>query len=205
MKSIQLHPLSLVAGAVATAGLFVLTSFQGTNDLSIRGDVREFLNHISMVDLPDGQGGFNRTVRISGINVQVVNGMGSTPTLNGTGNLIVGYNEMGSPFGDERTGSHNIVGGEQNSYCSWGGLVVGNGNTLFGSFASITGGVFNVATGPHSSVTGGFGNIALSFYSSVTGGQFNISSGNAASVSGGFARTAPDPEDWVAGSLFEDN
>lgn len=50
-----------------------------------------------------------------------------------------------------------------------------------------------------------FGNVAISYYSSVTGGQFNIASGNAASVSGGSARTAPDPDDWVAGALFEDN
>ncbi len=175
MSSIRISVPSLLAGTVLTAGAFSLMSMQGTDASFIHGDVREFLSHISMVDLPDGKGGFNRTVRISGINVQVVNGMGSTPTLNGTGNLIVGYNEMGSPFGDERTGSHNIVGGEQNSHASWGGLVVGDGNTLFGPFASIT------------------------------GGQFNIASGNSSSVSGGSARTAPDPDDWVAGSLFEDN
>ena len=64
MKSIQVHPLSILAGCMVTAGIFTLTSMQGSQ--FIHGDVREFLNHISMVDLPDGQGEVNRTVRISG-------------------------------------------------------------------------------------------------------------------------------------------
>ena len=101
MKNVQLSPLSLVAGSAATAGLFLLAGMQGTGSF-IDGDVREFLSHISMVDLPDGQGGFNRTVRISGINVQVVNGLGSTDTMNGTGNLVVGYNELGNLLGSVR-------------------------------------------------------------------------------------------------------
>ena len=32
-------------------------------------------------------------MRFTGVNVQVVNGAGSTATANGTGNLIVGYDE----------------------------------------------------------------------------------------------------------------
>src|SRR5438105_7935709 len=35
------------------------------------------------------------TVQFSGVNVQVVDGSGSTSTINGTGNLVLGYN--GSP------------------------------------------------------------------------------------------------------------
>ena len=135
MKNIQLSPLSLAAGSAVTAGLFLLTSMQGTYGRGIHGDVREFLSHISMVDLPDGQGGFNRTVRITGINVQVVNGLGSTDTMNGTGNIVVGYNELGNPDGDDRTGSHNIVGGRRNTHASFGGLVVGDGNAVTGRFS----------------------------------------------------------------------
>ena len=62
MKSIHLSPFSLVAGSAATAGLFLLTSMQGGFGPGVHGDVREFLGHVSMVDLPDGKGGFNRTV-----------------------------------------------------------------------------------------------------------------------------------------------
>jgi hypothetical protein len=59
-------------------------------------------------------GGFNEVV-ISGANLRIVNGLGTTDTVNGLGNLIVGYNELrnepSSP--DVRTGSHNIVGGSR--------------------------------------------------------------------------------------------
>ena len=57
-----------------------------------------------MLDQPDGMGGFVRTAQISGINVQIVNGLGATneypddpndffinSVTNGVGNLIVGY------------------------------------------------------------------------------------------------------------------
>jgi hypothetical protein len=33
------------------------------------------------------------TVRFSGVNVQIVNGLDATDTINGAGNLIVGYDE----------------------------------------------------------------------------------------------------------------
>ena len=67
--------------------------------------LREVLPHLSIEDLDDGQGGTTRTIRISEVNVQIVNGLGATNgnpnfpdsnsgTVNGLGNLIVGYNEM---------------------------------------------------------------------------------------------------------------
>src|SRR5215510_6894657 len=64
-------------------------------------------------------------VVISGANLRIVNGLGSTQTTNGVGNLIVGYNEprrFEPP--DVRTGSHNVVLGEQQNFSSFGGLVV---------------------------------------------------------------------------------
>src|SRR5688572_7352209 len=64
----------------------------------------EILSHMSLVMLDDGTGNPKKTLRISGLNVQIVNGLGSTQTADGTGNLIVGYNEPGSPAGDVRTG-----------------------------------------------------------------------------------------------------
>lgn len=38
----------------------------------------------------------NPTVRFTGVNVHVVNGLNSTDTINGVGNLIVGYDEVRS-------------------------------------------------------------------------------------------------------------
>ena len=48
-------------------------------------------------------------ITFSGVNVHVVNGTGTTDgTVNGLGNLIVGYNELRGT-GDARTGSHNTT------------------------------------------------------------------------------------------------
>ena len=82
------------------------------------------------------------TAVFRGINVQIVNGMGETQTVNGTGNLIVGYNRpsagsficsLGTADSasacsanggvwaqSHKSGSHNIIGGDFNSYSSWG-------------------------------------------------------------------------------------
>src|SRR4029434_14516 len=68
---------------------------------------------------------------ITGANLRIVNGLGTTDTTNGLGNLIVGYNELRNNIccpplpPDNRTGSHNIVVGKQHNFSSFGGLVVG--------------------------------------------------------------------------------
>jgi len=130
---------------------------------------------MEIVQLPDGLGGTVKTIRFHGINVQIVNGSGSTTGLvDGLGNLIVGYNEL-RRAGDDRSGSHNIVVGKEHNFNSFGGLVAGFSNTLSGSHAS------------------------------VSGGQQNTASGYRASVSGGNTRSALNTDDWVAGALFEDN
>ena len=51
---------------------------------------QEILSYLSLVDLDDGTGSLVRTLRITGVNIQIVNGMGKTATTNGSGNLIVG-------------------------------------------------------------------------------------------------------------------
>jgi len=52
----------------------------------------EILSHMSIVTPPEMGG--KKTIRISGVNVQIVNGLNRTSTTNGTGNLIVGYQEL---------------------------------------------------------------------------------------------------------------
>jgi hypothetical protein len=94
---------------------------------------------------------------------------------NGLGNLIVGYNEpRPEGFVNFRTGSHNVVVGQQHNFSGFGGLVVGFFNEISGDFAS---------------VSGGFGNTASGAFSSVSGGN---------------NRTAAGQFDWVAGPLFAD-
>jgi hypothetical protein len=174
----------------------------------------------------DGKLSLEGTIALfSGVDVQVVNGLGQTTLTNGLGNLIVGYNDepglqkiscspglmlLGQlsiteelPIGldcetiariwnhdlqTERTGSHNLIVGDENNYTSVGGVVFGRGNTIGGRYATVTGGTGNVAgsglsLGSH--VSGGIQNSAPSFFASVSGGWENTATGLAASVSGG--------------------
>src|SRR6516165_846005 len=64
----------------------------------------------------------NGEMFISGTNLHLVNGMGSTGTTNALGNLILGYNGSRVPFDvDVRTGSHNLILGDLENYSSSGG------------------------------------------------------------------------------------
>src|SRR5262245_61365296 len=105
-----------------------------------QAEVSEILSHMSIVYLDDGKGKKLKTIRISDVNVQIVNGTGRTgaPQGKGTGlgNLIVGYNETGNPLGDDRSGSHCIVVGEQNSY-GVGCFVAGKSNSALGTFSAV--------------------------------------------------------------------
>jgi hypothetical protein len=155
------------------------------------------------------------TIQFSGANVQIVNGEGASTKVNGSGNLILGYDETPGP----QTGSHNLMLGTGQSYTSYGSVLGGQKNTASGassvvfgfednasgelssvlgggkntaSFkeASVTGGYRNEATGENDSVTGGYANKALGVYTSVTGGEKNEASGEYSSVSGGKANKA---------------
>ena len=146
------------------------------------------------------------TVRFSGVNLQVVSGSGSTDVAeNGTGNVIIGYNEpRGGAAINLRTGSHNLIVGALNNYTSHGGLVSGIFNTISGRYASVTGGNVNTANGLAAVVSGGRFNTASGEYATVAGGAENVASNYSAAVSGGFGRLAVGFYDWVGGGLFQD-
>lgn len=111
---------------------------------------------------------------ITGANLCIVNGEGSTSTTNGLGNLIIGYNASGTYEHLERGGSHNLVLGWQNQYSSYGGIVAGQGNWILGAFASVTGGTGSSAQGDYSSVTGGANHLAVGRFSSIFGGNGQV-------------------------------
>lgn len=166
----------------------------------------DILGHLSLVDLPDGAGGTARTIRITGVNVQIVNGEATTATTNATGNLIVGYQETrDGSRSDRRTGSHNVVVGSRHEYTGYGGLVLGELNTISGPYAAVTGGRLNTASALASSVSGGQGNLASGVGSSVSGGggdapgRGNRAIGPYCSVSGGASNTAGDLGDPIDG------
>jgi len=175
----------------------------------------EILGHVSLVRLDDGQGNTAKTVRLAGVNLQIVNGLEATngdptqpynnsgsPRVNGLGNVIVGYQEF-RPYAmavQDRTGSHNVIVGTQHNYSSYGGLVVGYENTISGEWsvvsagahclasgntACVSGGRKNVASGEYASISGGHQNTAASRAATVCGGRFNIASGQYSTVGGG--------------------
>ncbi len=172
----------------------------------------QVLDLLSLVRTDDGAGGTVPTLRVSGANLQVVNGLGSTDASDGTGNLIVGYNE---PSGS-RTGSHNILCGSRLDHTRHGSILVGHdhvlgpdvesaailggaGHEVTASHAAIVGGFANQASGPHATVTGGYFNIASGPMSSVSGGQQGSSTGAYASISGGTLGIAAGESSHVCG------
>jgi hypothetical protein len=168
------------------------------------------------------------SIVISGANLQVVDGSGTTtgPT-NGLGNVIIGYNEAEPDR--EQTGSHNLVIGMQHEFTSFGAIVAGEDNTVVsrsasvlggknnisaedyativggslnlasGQFATVGGGFDNEAGGVNSAVSGGCENMATSTYSAVSGGRLGLASGEWSSVSGGFTNKATGTYTSVSG------
>jgi trimeric autotransporter adhesin len=165
-------------------------------------------------------------VFLTGANLHIVNGLGQTDCgteeepipdcPNGLGNLIVGYNELrqdapicevlppGDPVcTDTRTGSHNVVVGQEHNFSRFGGVVVGLRNAISGDFAAVSGGNDNTASGIFASVGGGLRNTANSEGSAASGGVNNTASGEASAVSGGRFNTASGR--WSAVSAGDGN
>lgn len=158
------------------------------------------------------------TVRIKG-NLQIVNGMGRTNTVNGCGNLILGYNEApsgSSGWPTTRTGSHNLIIGRFHSHASYGGLLAGEMNltsanapaacVVGGSEGSanadrvvIVGGHEGKGNGARSVVLGGFDNgtdpgttLAL-----VAGGTNNRAGTSNSTILGGAHLTTTTPGERI--------
>ena len=140
--------------------------------------------------------GYDRAL-FSGLNVQVINGE-TQDTINGLGNLIVGYNNP-HPFSNDKSGSHNLVTGDEHHYSSYGGFLAGWRNISNNIFTSVSGGEYNTASGEYTSVSGGSSNTASGFNSSVSGGIGNTSSASGSSVSGGIRNTASGFNSSVSG------
>ncbi len=161
----------------------------------------------------------NNNIHFSGVNVHIDNGLGATngnpeepdsinpddTSVNGLGNLIVGYNEPfpSSEFND-KSGSHNVIIGHGHSYSSFGGTTVGQDNRILAPYTSVTGGIRNRAGGEYSSVSGGSGNWALAKGSSISGGSDNLiqNTGEYASISGGSYHEATGENSSISGGVL---
>ena len=159
--------------------------------------------------------GSHTTVLMTGVNLQVVNGDGSTDSVNGVGNIIVGYNVPGfflepDPEGgfeycsdgqyinqadcefnggvwanSHKSGSHNVIIGDNHNYSQYAGLVVGANNAIRAPNSAVSGGHRNQVTAEHASISGGRDNYATAVFATVAGGFDNWATANFAHVSGG--------------------
>jgi TolA-binding protein len=201
--------MSTLQGTVST--LQGTVSTLETTLTSVQGTTKSLASTFSGVTRSNDPDGYD-TLQFSGMNLQVVNGTGSETDLNGLGNLIVGYDD--NPLAYPRTGSNNLIVGDQGGWSAYGGLVAGVGNQVTGNYASASGGDYNIASGIDSVVSGGEDNIASGQVSSISGGAQNVTSGgfssaaggdqNAvsghfASVDGGVTNTASGTYTWVGG------
>jgi hypothetical protein len=188
---------------------------QNGNISTLQAQVAALPDVSGLVTLFSGVSRIGNDIFFDGVNVNIRSGQGATNgsppgsglpiRVNGTGNLIVGYNEVIDPYNGDGTpvsrkvGSHNIVVGAGHNYSSYGGLVAGSDNIISNFYASVTGGRRNVASAGHSSVNGGELNTASGFLSHVSSGENNTASGFRSSVSGGNVNTASGNWSSVSG------
>jgi hypothetical protein len=153
-------------------------------------------------------------ITFHGANIHIVNGAGSTNSVNGLGNLIIGYDEAPTTLaGGERGGSHNFVMGGGNKFTTWAfnSIVAGNGNLMNGHSSAILSGSGNQITGDQfglttegviltgggnnlydatdSVIVDGGGNVIEYEYAVVLGGAGNGSDGNGSVTLGGVGTT----------------
>ncbi|MFN2426561.1 MAG: hypothetical protein ABR587_08970, partial [Candidatus Binatia bacterium] len=120
-----------------------------------------------------------------GMNFQVVSGNGETDgNTNGTGNIIIGYDEA-DDSSDDKDGSHNLIVGRFHSYSSYGGIVAGEDNEITGVSASVLGGARNSTDGDGAVVVGGLDNQADGETSVVVAGEKNRSNGRSCTILAG--------------------
>lgn len=134
---------------------------------------------------------------LRGVNVQIRSATSENDT-SGLGNLIVGWDDQ--PATTQRSGSNNLVCGDENNFTSNGCFVAGFLNTVSALCASVSGGEGNQATAPLASVSGGQGNQAIYSCASVSGGYDNQATADDASVSGGNSVAEEFTDGWAGGS-----
>jgi hypothetical protein len=76
------------------------------------------------------------TITVTHANLQVVDGAGRTQSTNGTGKLVIGYDE--NPSDRAQTGSHDLIIGTEQSWTGYAQLVAGLDNTATGNYTAAT-------------------------------------------------------------------
>ena len=193
---------SLVSGACSGAGTTVALPASSTDQQTLLS----ILPHLSFS--ASGVGG-QPTIRFSGVNVQIVDGNSSNSTsiVNGTGNLVLGYDEAPG----SQTGSHDLILGEKQTHTSYGDIVGGYDNQATSPYAialgegttaasdySLVAGDGNSVTGTASSLLGGYKNTVSSSYSTLSGGCSNLVGTGSVSVNVDCTNTTRFPHDFAS-------
>jgi len=212
-----------IAGALTTGlalKLGLLAPLQGNGRYEV---LTELADHLTVEYLDDHAGGVAKTFRFTGVNVQIVNGLGATNgnpsapfevregmvSTNSVGNLIIGYQE------DElrphpRTGSHNIIVGPGHGHESFGCLVTGARNSSTSPYSAVLGGEMQRARGPYATIVGGFGHsvggpyaVAIGGYQNSVGGPYALCAGGRHSIVTGSHGVAlggshANPSGWLS-------
>ena len=182
-----------------------IAQLSSTMDIVFASGIIELGNYL-VVDTSE------HLISFSGANVSVDNGASSTQTLNGLGNVIIGYNLSDS---DVRTGSHNLIVGDRHSYSSSSSIVSGNNHRASGGSVALLGGSNNVVSADFGVVAGGESSSVASdghhfigggFGAQINGGEHNatlggvdptIESGSYSLVIGGESNTIESSYDSV--------
>ena len=166
----------------------------------------------------------SETALFQGINVQIVNNGFTTDSIDGTGNLILGFNEINpvaraycseisitdesacvdSGFtwsANKRLGSHNLVLGRWNDYINFGGIVGGEFNKIAGSYSMVLGGILNETQSAYSTILGGSGNKAQGLGTTISGGEANRTIGVLSSIAGGFNNRTKGNLSTISGGI----
>lgn len=96
-------------------------------------------------------------VFLTNANLNIQNGVGATDTVNGAGNLVLGYNALKATDND-RIGSHNLIIGDLHAYSSYAGFVAGEENSILAPYATIAGGQQNFVRSNYAAILGGYHN-----------------------------------------------
>lgn len=173
----------------ATLGADDLAASFAPPDLETELRLRELEEKTAAIEVSND----GRELTFNGVNVHIVDDTGSTicssDGCNGLGNLIIGYDEVDSDT--QKSGSHNLVMGTQNSYTSAGGIVTGERNGIHGQYAVVTGGDSNMALGYSAFIATGSDNLVTGNHNAILGGSDNKNQGFWSSILGGVGNTIP--------------
>jgi len=158
-------------------------------------------------------------VLFSGINVQIVNGLDRTDSINGLGNLIIGYDKarpeggnldaLVCSIGGTATWADDITYHPQQCTAAGGTIAVNHKNGShylvvgdehnYSQYGGVVFGHYNTSNRAWATVTGGERNHAGGEAASVTGGVNALAQGRLSSITGGSGNYADSSGSSVSG------